>query len=315
MGVELERRRLLLAARPAETSQLLSLFLQAPLERWDVQAVESFERARFLLQHNPFDILLVDESLYHTAGEAGLAWLTRQQEVPTIFMTGLEPETIAQAYAHGVSLCLPRQMALAHAGVMSAALARMAQVRERERICLRTRDNLHQCRRQVDRLVNLLWRTAPTDPERQWLTHRHILERLQEEVCRSGRHGNVFTVAIGEVQTGAEVPEQADLGEWTTNTLARIKRRCDVAGHYGLQGFMLLMVQTPKPGAVTCCKRLQQYLHQGVEQRSGPGRPLNACFGLSSFSPDNATTQSLLSKAEKHLEAAKAGVDGGIVAD
>ena len=40
----------------------------------------------------------------------------------------------------------------------------------------------------------------------------------------------------------------------------RSKRRCDVAGQYGPQGFMLLLPQTPPEGAVHFCRRLQGLL-------------------------------------------------------
>jgi PleD family two-component response regulator len=314
MAMDVERRRLLLAARPCEAGAWHKHFAQAPLDRWDLVDADSFERARFLVQHNSCDVLLVDEGLYHDSGASGLAWLVGQRELPMIFTTAMDPDIVAQAYASGVNLCLPRQMAMQHPQVLSAALLRMSQVRESQHGSRRLKDNLHHCRRQVDRLVNLLWRTAPLDPQRQWFTHRHMLERLQEEVARSGRHGSVFTVAIGEVEA-IEPTEPAEIAEWTTETLATAKRRCDVAGHYGLQGFMLLMVQTPIIGGVACCQRLMRCINQAAQPPRGPRGPVRAYFGLSSFSADNATTESLLSRAEKHLEAAKTAPAGGIVAD
>jgi PleD family two-component response regulator len=254
--------------------------------------------------------------LYLAAGPNGVAWLARQRQAPTVFLTGLEPDVVAQAYEQGVSLCLPRQVTLDNPHVLAAALNRALQTSELQRSIVREQESLYQCRRQVDRLVNLLWRALPADPDHQWFTHRHILERLQEEVSRSGRHGGVFTVALGAVETKSEArTEPQELAEWTTQTLARIKRRCDVAGHYGLQGFMLLMVQTPEAGGAAGCRRLQQYLHEAARPPLGPHGPIRACFGLSSFSSSNATSQSLLSRAEQHLEAAKADQDGGIVAD
>jgi GGDEF domain-containing protein len=313
MSVLDERRRVLLAARPTETAGLRALFEQPPLDRWEMLDADSVERARFLMQHDPCDILLVDEGLYHTAGPEGLAWLARQREAPTLFLTGMEADTLADAYEQGVSLCLPRRASLTHPRLLAAALARTAQIGESSRVQRRLRDGLTQCRRRVDRLVHLLWRTVPMDPGQQWLSQRHILERLQEEVARSSRHGTVFTVAVGDVQAEAATTGPEDQAvEWATSTLARAKRRCDVAGHYGLRGFLLLMVQTPGSGGVAGCRRLQHYLRDAARQAGGPAR---VSFGLSSFSEDNATSQGLLSRAEKHLEAARAGQDSGVVGD
>jgi PleD family two-component response regulator len=313
MRVDVDRRRVLLAARPSEAGELLSLFLQAPLQNWDVLEADSFERSRFLLQHNPCDAVVVDEGLYYESGPIGLAWLARQREAPTVFLTGQDADTLIEAYSNGVDLCLPRQMILEQPAALQAALQRVNQIGELTRSQQRTRESLHICRRQVDRLVNLLWRTAPMDLERQWLTQRHILERLQEEVARSGRHGSTFSLAIGEVQGDAAI-DKCELAEWTAGALTRAKRRCDVAGHYGLQGFLLLMVQTPKSGGLVCCQRLQRCI-EDVSQAAGPRGPVRAYFGLSSFTADNSTPQSLLSRAEMHLEAAKTGASGGIVAD
>src|SRR5439155_14718596 len=64
MPVDVERRRVLMAARQSEAAELHDLFAQTALKTWDVLEADSFERARFLLQYNPCDVLLVDESLY-----------------------------------------------------------------------------------------------------------------------------------------------------------------------------------------------------------------------------------------------------------
>jgi GGDEF domain-containing protein len=313
MAVEIERRRVLVAARPSEAAELHGLFADAALEGWDLLDADGVARARFLLQHNPCDVLIVDEGLYHTAGPVGLAWLVQDRDTPVICLTGMEAETVAQAYQQGVHLCVPRRLALEHPPLLAAALRRAAGAADAQRSARRTKEGLYQCRRQVDRLVNLLWRTVPGEAQRQWLPQRHILERLQEEVSRSGRHGNVFTVALGELQEADGAADGRELPEWTTDALVRAKRRCDVAGHYGLNGFLLLMVHTPKEGAVTCCRRLQKYLANTAP--TGPRGPIRASFGLSSFAANNATSQSILSRAEKHLEVARGGAAGGVVTD
>jgi GGDEF domain-containing protein len=316
--VDAERRRVLLAARPTEAVELQSLFAHAALESWEPLQTDTFENARFLLQHNPCDILLVDESLYQFVGQPGLAWLAQQREAPTVFLTGMEPVGLAQAYEHGVSLCLPRRLTLDNPALLAAALNRVAQIREMQRCQGRAKESLHQCRRHVDRLVNLLWRSVPMDPQCHWFSQRHILERLQEEVSRSKRFGSVFTVALGEVRVPTEERSEADaneLVEWVSKTIAGAKRRCDVAGHYGLQGFLLLMVQTPGSGGAAGCRRLQKQLQESVQPPHGPRGPIRACFGLSSFDRETTTSQSLLSRAEKHLEAARAGCGAGVVAE
>jgi diguanylate cyclase (GGDEF)-like protein len=314
MPVDIECRRLLLAARPSETKQLRNLFAQPQLEGWDLLEAESFERARFLLLHNACEVLLVDEGLYQAAG-SDLSWLARYRSLPVIFLTAMEPDAIARAYEKEIAMCLPRQATLDHPPLLAAALNRAAAVGEVHKSLRRSAEREQKSRRQIDRLVNLLWRNVPMDADRQWFTHRHILERLQEEIARSSRHGTVFTLALGEVEPGeADADDSDELMEWTTAAVSQAKRRCDVAGQYGMRGFMLLLVQTTQPGGVICCKRLQARLKDAAHESHGPRRIIRASFGLSSFTSELATSEIMLSQAESHLQAAKSGIQGGVVA-
>ncbi len=306
MAADLERRRVLVAARSSEEMVLTGLFESEALADWESLHVESFDRARFTLQHTTCDLLLVDEGLYHTEGAEGLAWLTQQQDVPVLFLAGVEAETYARAYAQGAVICLPRTATLEYPPLLAAALHRAAGHADLLRGQRRLWESLRQSRGQVDRLVNLLWRTAPLDPQHHWCTQRHILERLQEEVTRAARHGSPLTVALAEVTPEGQPGEE--LTNWVTEQVARAKRRCDVAGQYGLRGFLLLLVETPRQGGVTCCQRLQQML-EGLAA-SSPHGPLRAWFGLASYSPQTSTPQALLCEAEQHLDAARARASG-----
>jgi diguanylate cyclase (GGDEF)-like protein len=314
MPAELERRRVLVAARAMDEEALRPLFASAALAGWEPVEADSFHRARFTLQHTGCDVLLIDEGLYTAEGPEGLAWVSRQREAPVLLLAGAGAEVCARAYEHG-ALCLPRRAALDHPPLLAAALKRAAQEGDLARTHRRTRESLSQCRRQVDRLVGLLWRSVPIDTQTQWCSQRHVLERLQEEVARSGRHGSPLTVAVGEVHTPGEEQAAADSGQWVAQRLNRVKRRCDVAGQYGLQGFLLLMVHTPSDGAVTCCRRLQRALEEPGLPPAGPRGPVRACFGLASYGDQAATPQALLRTAEEHLEAAKTRAPERIVAE
>jgi GGDEF domain-containing protein len=310
MRTEVERRRVLVAARGCELPSLQALFAAEALAPWEAVEAESLEQARFKLQHTACDILLVDESLACCGSPEGLAWLA-ERGAPTVFLAGCDAETCTRAYEHGATICLPRGLTLGHPPLLAAALRRACRDGETARAHCRVKDSLHQCRRQVDRLVNLLWRTVPMDTQTHWCTQRHVLERLQEEVARTDRHGGPLTVAVGEVEATPGADEPGEGAAWTER-LTRAKRRCDVAGQYGLQGFLLLMVQTPKEGAVTCCRRLQQALE--APAAGGPRGPVRVSFGIASVSGDGATPQALLRQAEQNLEAATAGASDRVVA-
>jgi diguanylate cyclase (GGDEF)-like protein len=308
-----ERRRVLVAARPTEEGELRSLFANDALADWEPVEADSFQRARFTLQHTACDVLLVDEGLYHAEGADGLAWLARQGDPPTVFLGGSEAEVCRQAYELGAALCLPRRSTLEHPPLLAAALRRAALFGEAVRRSRRTRATLAQCRRQVDRLVGLLWRTMPLDPQTQWCSQRHVLERLQEEVARCRRHGTPLSVAVSEVQAAGADSAAPETGHWVAQRLNRAKRRCDVAGQYGPQGFLLLMVHTSGSGAVVCCRRLQRALEE--PSAAGPGGAVRACFGLATQTEQLATPQALLRAAEERLDAARAGACERVVTE
>ncbi len=314
------RRRALLACpkTSADAGNLLrSLFSSAPLDQWEAFNADSFAQARFLAQHNLFDVVLIEDELFDREGEQSLGWLAGKTNAPLVFLGNDRPHTLTQAYREGVVMCLPRAMTLQHPRLLEAALERAAQLADNRRHHHITQEQLERSHRQIDRLVRLIWRSTSIQPTGRWFTQRVALERLDEELARAERHGAPFTLAIAEVG-GDEVETRegvVPLDEWAAETLARAKRRCDVAGAYGANGFLLLMVHTSQPGGVTCCRRLQRLLQEGTASpEPGPRSRIRACFGLASSSADSKTAPTLLRIAEENLDAARTGADDGVVA-
>jgi diguanylate cyclase (GGDEF)-like protein len=134
-----------------------------------------------------------------------------------------------------------------------------------------------------------------------------MLQRLEEEVARARRHGGPLAVVLGEVQPGEDV-EAALAAE----RVGRAKRRSDVAGRYGLHGFMVLLPRGTEAEALGCCRRLRALLERPAE--GGPAPPLRSWFGVAEFSPAAATAQALLSRAEERLEKARQA-PGGVAAE
>jgi diguanylate cyclase (GGDEF)-like protein len=158
------------------------------------------------------------------------------------------------------------------------------------------------------RLVNLLWEAAAVEGRARWYTHRYMLERLEEEIHRTQRYGGPLTVVLGEVDV-AEAPrsvrgEAGQAATWIVDQISRGKRRSDVAGQYGLQGFMLLLTQTDENGAACCCQRLRKHLEQPAGNLGSFG-PLHVHFGIAGYSSLARSVKSLLSRAEEQLERGK----------
>jgi diguanylate cyclase (GGDEF)-like protein len=306
MSESIPHRRVLLAAEESARAEFRELFLAEVLRGWEMIEADSLERARFVLQLDPCDVLLLDASLYRGGADEDLSWLVGQRRAPVVFLADAEAE-LADAWRRGVHYWLPREVARRHAPVLAVMLRQAAEFADLQRRGQETNEALEDARRQVSRLVNLLWETVPGEGRARWFTQRYMLERLEEEVVRTQRYGGPLSVVLGEV----EGPPAAKLSEdeagqtatWVVEQISRLKRRCDVAGQYSLQGFMLLLPQTDESGAISCCRRLRQLL----EQPAGTSEPLRVHFGIASFSPDAHSVKSLLSRAEELLEREKKG--------
>ncbi len=306
-----ERRRVLVVA--AESARPLYLTLRGPaaFRTFDLLEADNIERARFLLQMDHCDVLVLDGSLYQP-NDDGLAWLLSHHPLPTLLVADLK--VAVTGLRQGASHWLPRDVALREPALLSETLHQLAQVGDWQRRARVAGESLQDARRQVSRLVSLLWEVTPTDGGARWCTQRHMMERLHQEVARCDRHGSKLSVVLGEMRSLAQArlsPDEAhDLASWTAERITTTKRRCDVAGQYGPHGFMLILPEATNDGAVACCKRLQALL----ETTDAPVPQLQVYFGIAAYSAISATAKALLSQAEKRLEEARTGNGERVVA-
>ncbi len=296
--------RVLLVAPEAERQELRALLADF-LPTWEVVEADGVNRARFALQLDPCDVLILDAGLARQSN--GLAWIAEIQPLPILFLADDDADFLRAGLEFGATHWLPRQVAVRHPDLLAAVLRGAARYGEMRRQLRESDELLADCRRQVNRLVNRLWETLPSESGTNWFTQRHMLERLQEEFERVKRHGGPLTVVLGEVLPSAhgETREEDDLATWAAEQLGRWKRRCDVAGQYGPHGFMLVLPRTSEPAAFGCCARLRPLLEQPASPLRGP---LRACFGVAVVEVEESTTIArLLRQAEERLEEAKTG--------
>jgi diguanylate cyclase (GGDEF)-like protein len=307
------RRRVLIASEGVEASRLRDLLRLALEGKWQPVTVSSFELVHQVMQQGPCDVVLVDEGLFRKEGLDGLAWLSRRIQAPLALLASDAPLQLAEGKQEEVHFWLPRALALNNPRLLTAALDRVAALGKMRLSADKTGADLSENRRQVDRLVNLLWQAAPMDAQTHWFTQHYMFERLYEEIARTGHQGAPLTVAVGELDaTPASADCDGPLPDWIIERITQKKRRSDVAGQYGPKSLMLLMVQTYKAGGVTCCRRLRKILQDASPQ----GRPrVRVSFGLASYSVETCTPQSLLRIAEEHLEAARFGHGDGVVGE
>ena len=315
MPALLERRRVLLAGRGSERMALREQFDAGLFPGWEAVEADGLERARFILQMEPCDVLVLDADLYRGDDEA-LGWLGGPDQTPVLFLADATPGLVVEVLSQGADHWLPRDLAISCPALLAATLQTAAHLADLRRKARLSGETLGDYRRQVSRLVSLLWEVTPAEGRRGWFNQRHMMERLDEEVARARRHGGAFTVALGEVRGGRrETLSQAEadaLAAWTAARLTRAKRRCDVAGQYGPHGFMLLLPGATTVGAVGCCRRMQTVLEEPPAVEETPLPPVRASFGLASFSTTASSVKTLLRMAEERLDAAKCEVGEGV---
>lgn len=307
MTWQVGRRRALVAAANADRPPLCQLFTAPCLANWDLVEADCSERARLLHELGPCDVIVADGGL--SSDLADLTWLQGPRPAPVLYLADARPEVVREALRHGADSWLPRSVVLDHPDLFAACLERLADNGEVRRRSMAATRALSESRRQVDRLANLLWEAVPGEGPSRWLSQRHVLERCAEEVARSQRHGSPLTIVLGEIgPTGPaqQTTQEADrVAAWAASRLGQAKRRCDVAGRYGLSGFLLVLPHTGADGALRCCQRLRDVLLYSPGE-AGPSAPLSAWFGVAAYSPETASVKALLRRAEEHLGQARA---------
>jgi GGDEF domain-containing protein len=291
--------RVVLLADGEPGKALRQAFRSPALQDWDAFVADDCEHAHFLVQMDACDVLVVDDSAL--GAEAGcLDQLTCRPEVPVLFLSENDPELIFQALARGARQWLPRQTALDHPVTLDVALRHVLLGRAGAWRARRAADQLRESRAQVSRLANLLWETTPAEGRQPWFSQRYMLQRLHEEVCRSQRHGGPLALVLGEVRAEPNGPEQTvGVSRWVAERVHQSKRRCDVAGQYGPNGFLLLLPHTSLEAAGHYCRRLRRLLEAAPVA-------LLSYFGLAGALPPDASPKLLLRQAEEQLQEARA---------
>lgn len=312
LPVLLERRRVLIAGRGPQRDALQAQFAAGLFPAWDAVTADGVERARFVLQMEPCDVVVLDADLYRRAEPDALEWLGGPDRTPVLFLADVTPGLVVEALDHGADQWLPRDLALSCPTLLAATLQTAARLGDLRRKARSAGETLTDCRRQVSRLVSLLWETAPAEGRFGWYSQRHMMERLDEETARTRRQGGTFTVVLGEVQGARReqlTPAETEhLATWTASRVTSAKRRSDVAGQYGPHGFMLLLPGATAVGAVGACRRLQTVLEEPPALEETPLPPVHACFGLAPYAPSESSVKMLLRQAEERLDRATSGI-------
>jgi len=172
--------------------------------------------------------------------------------------------------------------------------------------------SLRQCTPYQERRAEESQREAATDLLTGLATFRVLRDRLTQEVERSKRSGERFTVLFLDLDRLKEINDRYgheagnDVLRSVAQEIRSAVRASDLAARYGGDEFVIILTRTERNGA----ERVAEVLRQGIEgvgRRLGyPPGEVTVSAGISEFDPTHPTSGDLLVNADRALYKAKA---------
>jgi diguanylate cyclase (GGDEF)-like protein len=166
--------------------------------------------------------------------------------------------------------------------------------------------------RRLRKMQKELERLAHTDSLTGLYNRRIFMQRLEEEVERVRRHGNVLSVLIFDLDFFKSINDTYghDTGDIVLVAVARVttevKRVSDVAARIGGEEFALLLPETDQQGAVQLAQRLRISIEKNMYlSTSGSPVKVTASIGVATATKSAKEVDKLLSSADKQLYRAK----------
>lgn len=167
--------------------------------------------------------------------------------------------------------------------------------------------------RQLEAQTQLLQQLAHEDGLTGIANRRWLDVRLAQEFERAQRFAHPLAVALVDLDNFKAINDRLShqVGDRVLERVARLLRdgcrSVDVAGRYGGEEFMLILVETALPQALVICQRLCEEVaaHRWAEVHPGLGR-VTVSIGLSA-SEDAPSPEAMLARADARLYQAKHG--------
>jgi diguanylate cyclase (GGDEF)-like protein len=175
------------------------------------------------------------------------------------------------------------------------------------------------------RLLAETHRLARDDDLTGVLNRRSLMERLDGEMAEAARHGDIFAVALCDVDGLKTVNDTAGhlAGNEVLTKVARIMREAvraeDVVARFGGDEFVLLLPRTGLLPAQALVSRIEARLREESYHWAGRDHPLpSVSFGIAWFPEDGRTDDALLAVADGRMyedkvrsRAQREGASGG----
>lgn len=164
--------------------------------------------------------------------------------------------------------------------------------------------DLSERKRLEEQLKNL----SITDPLTGVYNRRFFVERLNQEIKRANRYGDIFSVIMLDLDHfksindtfGHSKGDEVLIG--TANTIKSRIRVTDVLARWGGEEFVILLPSTDLNGATVLANDIREKLHQ---KDYSIGRKVTCSFGVYQYLPGD-TVDSMMTKVDSSLYQAKA---------
>jgi diguanylate cyclase (GGDEF)-like protein len=177
---------------------------------------------------------------------------------------------------------------------------------------LRGRAGLRQCPPYQERLAQDAQREAAVDALTGLVTYRVLRDRLANELARSGRSGDPFAVLFLDLDGFKQVNDTfghragSDVLAAVGQVLHKAVRGTDVAGRYGGDEFVVLLVRTDVIGARRVAESIRGRI-EAVGRSLGYGEgAISASIGIAEYDPRVGNGGDVLERADRALYRAKA---------
>lgn len=177
---------------------------------------------------------------------------------------------------------------------------------------LRGRAGLRQCPPYQERLAQEAQREAAVDALTGLVTYRVLRDRLTNELARSSRSGDPFAVLFMDLDGFKLVNDTfghragSDVLAAVGQVLHKAVRGTDVAGRYGGDEFVVLLVRTDVLGASRVAEAIRGRV-EAVGRALGYGDgAISASIGVAEYDPTVGNGGDVLERADRALYRAKA---------
>jgi len=149
------------------------------------------------------------------------------------------------------------------------------------------------------------------DPLTGCLTRSYARELLDVEVRRSRRSGQALSAVMLDLDHFKAINDRLGhlAGDAVLAAIGRqlreLLRGADVKCRYGGEEFLILLPDTPAPGAMRVAESLRQAFDEMTVRWEGAVVPVTASFGVTTLRPEERDPETLLARADAALYRAK----------